>query len=418
MNILLVEDNEDWITLIKEDLVSGLKTTIPEIGNCITISKTFEESNIRLDNPKWNLIIVDICLSPNDDKNRFGLTLIRKAASKKIPIIIISDNIDESERKTLYQTAETKKYLKGHYSKRYYHTQINDCIEVVKKILLSARDLNKIFIDNYELEDNDLFDIAINLVKLAENSNNIENNNYFNQLVRQLKLPKQLENEIFNKWMDNAGINSIQLIKSVQHIDKNYQSNFRQVGITVLGNLIKIMLQAGGDSTLLSIIKNHNLITDTKIIANLEKLSEEISNQNTFVYDVFICYSSKDKQFIREKIIPEFKRQEIEYWFDAEQIKPVDRITEKIDEGLKDSRYIIACLSKNIFQSGWARAEFGAAINGELSGRRKRLIVVTVDDIDHDGIQKISNLLVDKIRHKCSSKVELDKLIEFLKGEG
>lgn len=66
-----------------------------------------------------------------------------------------------------------------------------------------------------------------------------------------------------------------------------------------------------------------------------------------FKYDVFICHSSKDKPII-STLIEDFKKENVTYWVDAEQINFGDSITEKITEGLETSNYVIPCISKNL----------------------------------------------------------------------
>lgn len=132
-----------------------------------------------------------------------------------------------------------------------------------------------------------------------------------------------------------------------------------------------------------------------------------------FDYDVFICHSSQDKPFIIDNIIPELRRQGITYWFDAEQIKFGDPITQKIEDGLQKSKYVMPCLSENIAKSGWTRAEYGAILNAEFSGNSERVIIPI--KLDNCSDNDIPFVLRDKKRVDYSNQVEFAEFMNFLK---
>jgi small GTP-binding protein len=147
---------------------------------------------------------------------------------------------------------------------------------------------------------------------------------------------------------------------------------------------------------------------------NKEKLREAEITGNLFEYDVFICHSSKDKPKI-EALIKDLKKEKITYWVDAEQINFGDQITQKIEEGLKKSKYVIPCVSKNLNISGWTRAEYGAILNAEFSGSSERIVVPLKLDNCEDS--DIPLLLRDKKRVNYSNSTEFNELIDFLKIE-
>jgi hypothetical protein len=133
---------------------------------------------------------------------------------------------------------------------------------------------------------------------------------------------------------------------------------------------------------------------------------------NSFEYDVFICHSSKDKPII-EAILKDLKKENITCWVDAEQIGFGHSIIQKIEEGLKKSKYVIPCLSNNLNTSGWTRAEYGAILNAEFCGNSKRLVIpLKLDNCDDDDIPL---LLRDKKRVTYSEKTEFNEFIDFLK---
>lgn len=102
------------------------------------------------------------------------------------------------------------------------------------------------------------------------------------------------------------------------------------------------------------------------------------------VWDVFISYSTRDKDKIKEMISNCLKIHNISYWLDEEQIQGGDKILEKIEEGLKNSRCFMLCLSKNQQQSGWSRNEFDAVINYTINNKdhNLKIIPLIIDDLD------------------------------------
>ena len=151
-----------------------------------------------------------------------------------------------------------------------------------------------------------------------------------------------------------------------------------------------------------------------ELIEKTDVLSEEKRSQQmtTFEYDVFICHSSKDKPII-DNIVKDFKRERITYWLDAEQINFGEPITEKIEDGLQKSKYIMPCLSVNLARSGWTRAEYGSILNAELSGKSERIVIPL--KLDNCSESDIPLLLRDKKRVTFSNKMEFGEFLNFLK---
>lgn len=282
INILIVDDDNDWCNILEGDLRSGL---IGEYSINITCSQKLNDSIRYIDNNKWDLMIVDINLKPNED-DKFGLTLARNGALKKIPMIIVSGKLDTDDYHQLYQSKSTKEYLKGFFSKKKYPSPnvVEEFISKVRQILLKSEipsNLNNESNDNelIQLSDSDKLYLIKKLSTLAYTAI-IASKEYFRDLVNRLKLPDQLKQEIADVWIGNTSSDSTKLINWI--LDRNiYPKNSNQSGITVLGNLIKIMLEESGDTKLLNIIINNDLINNQEIINNLKQKydsTEENSN--------------------------------------------------------------------------------------------------------------------------------------------
>lgn len=77
-------------------------------------------------------------------------------------------------------------------------------------------------------------------------------------------------------------------------------------------------------------------------------------------YDVFISHAWEDKESFADEFVEELRSLGVKVWYDTNQIKWGDSMRQKIDEGLKKSRFGIAILSPNYIAEGkyWTKAEF------------------------------------------------------------
>ncbi|WP_194238657.1 toll/interleukin-1 receptor domain-containing protein [Streptomyces spongiae] len=130
-----------------------------------------------------------------------------------------------------------------------------------------------------------------------------------------------------------------------------------------------------------------------------------------FQYDVFLCHARETAQEVHD-IAQALKARGISYWLDTEQITYGDRVTEKIEEGLRNSHYVLPCISKGLMERSWCRAEYGGILNAELSGDSTRIVVpLMLAAAEPDDIPL---LFRDKRRVTSTNRVEFDRFIDFL----
>jgi len=101
--------------------------------------------------------------------------------------------------------------------------------------------------------------------------------------------------------------------------------------------------------------------------------------------DVFICHASEDKPEIIKPLVDVFKREGISYWYDEAEIKWGDSIIEKVNEGLRVSRYVIVVISKSFLSKNWPKRELNSALNIEASTGKVRVLPLVV------GTDKVRN---------------------------
>ena len=144
----------------------------------------------------------------------------------------------------------------------------------------------------------------------------------------------------------------------------------------------------------------------------LVKSDDLVGKSKTYTYDVFISHASNDKPIV-EKIVQDFKNAGISYWVDYEQIKFGDPITNKIEEGLAESKSVLVCISSSLGRSNWSMAEYGPILNRQLSHPSgKRVIPLRLDNCNDEDIP---NLLYNLKRAEYSNKKEYNDLLTFLK---
>jgi hypothetical protein len=106
--------------------------------------------------------------------------------------------------------------------------------------------------------------------------------------------------------------------------------------------------------------------------------------------DVFICHASEDKPEIIKPLVEAFKREGISFWYDEAEIKWGDSIIEKVNEGLRVSRYVIVVISKYFLSKNWPKRELNSALSIEASTGKVRVLplVAGTDEVRSDIFQK------------------------------
>mgnify|MGYP000975971531 CR=1 FL=1 len=92
-------------------------------------------------------------------------------------------------------------------------------------------------------------------------------------------------------------------------------------------------------------------------------------------YDVFISHASKDRDWVKN-LVAALSDRGLCVWYDETNIKFGDSILRGIEEGLRESKYIVILLTPDTVSSNWAAAELGAAL-----AMKKVLIPIVSEDM-------------------------------------
>lgn len=98
-----------------------------------------------------------------------------------------------------------------------------------------------------------------------------------------------------------------------------------------------------------------------------------------FTFDVFLSYSSKDRDVVRD-VANRLRKDGLNVWFDEWILKPGDSVPAKIDEGLEQSRVLVLCMSANAFGSEWTQLEAGTFRFRDPLNKERRFIPLRLDD--------------------------------------
>jgi hypothetical protein len=94
---------------------------------------------------------------------------------------------------------------------------------------------------------------------------------------------------------------------------------------------------------------------------------------------IFLCHSSKDKEFAR-RLATDLRARGLRVWIDEAEIKVGDSLIGKIEAGLDEADYLGAILSKTSVQSEWVLKELRVAMHREIDGRRVVVLPLLYQD--------------------------------------
>lgn len=91
-------------------------------------------------------------------------------------------------------------------------------------------------------------------------------------------------------------------------------------------------------------------------------------------YDLFISHAGADKEGYIEPLVSALEGRGVTYWLDRIEVGWGDSIALKLSEGLRDSRLVLLCLSKNFLHRPWPETEFGTALAVQNTAGVKRVL--------------------------------------------
>ena len=100
--------------------------------------------------------------------------------------------------------------------------------------------------------------------------------------------------------------------------------------------------------------------------------------------DFFISHASADKQTYIEPLAECLTQRRVTYWLDNYEMSWGDRLALRVNDGLRDSRHVVLCLSEAFLSRPWPEAELNSAFAIKLdddSGKVLPLILNNKESI-------------------------------------
>ncbi len=96
---------------------------------------------------------------------------------------------------------------------------------------------------------------------------------------------------------------------------------------------------------------------------------------------VFLSHASSDKPQVR-RIAQALRDAGHDPWLDEDQIDIGESIPAAVERGLRDTDFMIVCLSAAAARSGWASAEREVTFMQQMADRRTRILPVRLEPVD------------------------------------
>lgn len=92
------------------------------------------------------------------------------------------------------------------------------------------------------------------------------------------------------------------------------------------------------------------------------------------IQSLFISHTSTDKEDYVLPLAEALTLRKVTFWLDANEVGWGDSVALKINQALRDTHYVLLCLSKNFLQRPWPEAEMNAALTMQNNKGIKKVL--------------------------------------------
>ena len=82
-------------------------------------------------------------------------------------------------------------------------------------------------------------------------------------------------------------------------------------------------------------------------------MTQRFIKRGEFAYDLFLSHASEDKDEVARPLALALQGHGLSVWYDEFELKIGDNLVEKLNAGIRDSRFGILVLSKRFFAKQW-----------------------------------------------------------------
>lgn len=126
-----------------------------------------------------------------------------------------------------------------------------------------------------------------------------------------------------------------------------------------------------------------------------------IGEKQASEWDVFISHASEDKEGFVHPLAEELTRLGVRVWYDKFTLKVGDSLREKIDYGLRYSRFGVVVLSPYFFSKDWPKKELDGLVALEVDGRK--VILPVWHNVSRDDVASYSPILAGRLAVSTST---------------
>ncbi len=113
------------------------------------------------------------------------------------------------------------------------------------------------------------------------------------------------------------------------------------------------------------------------------------------LWDVFISHASEDKNEVVRPLSRLLEEEGLRVWLDESELRLGDSLSQKIDEGLAQSRFGLIVLSEAFFAKSWPRRELSGLVARESTG--EKAILPIWHRVDQQYIARYSPIIADRL---------------------
>lgn len=112
-------------------------------------------------------------------------------------------------------------------------------------------------------------------------------------------------------------------------------------------------------------------------------------------FDVFVSHASEDKRAFVQPLIDELLGLGVRVWYDQLELAPGDSLRQRIDLGLRKSRFGVVVLSPSFFAKSWTQLELNGLFAREVRG--KNTIIPVWYKVTIEQVTEFSPILADRV---------------------
>lgn len=128
-----------------------------------------------------------------------------------------------------------------------------------------------------------------------------------------------------------------------------------------------------------------------------------------YSYHLFISHASEDKASFVDGLVKALQASGLSIWYDKEQLKLGDSISDRINRALTESRHGLVVFSPHFLAKNWPQAEQQALFSLSLQSGRKRLLPV-LHGVTVEQVSQRLPLLADRLF--CDTKQGMPAVIK------